>query len=75
VKFICYINIDDKRNHYAELEGKLKSEDTKNEDGNPEIEENKNELPENSIDDIHYNEEFRKRLIENNFDLMNGLTI
>jgi len=28
-----------------------------------------------SQDDIHFNEEFRKRLIENNFDLMNGNTI
>jgi len=28
-----------------------------------------------SQDDIHFNEECRKRLIENNFDLMNGSTI
>lgn len=30
---------------------------------------------EGSQDNAHQNEEFRKRLIENNFDLMNGVTI
>ena len=30
---------------------------------------------ENSADELHFNEEYRKRLIENNFDLMNGMTI
>jgi len=32
-------------------------------------------LNENSQDDNHYNDEFRRRIVENNFDLMNGLTI
>lgn len=29
----------------------------------------------NSLDEINFNDEFKKRLIENNFDLMNGHTI
>jgi hypothetical protein len=30
---------------------------------------------ENSLDELNFNDEFKKRLIENNFDLMNGQTI
>lgn len=30
---------------------------------------------ENTLDDVNFNEEFKRRLIENNFDLMNGKTI
>lgn len=38
-------------------------------------EESKNQQSRENSSEVNYSEEYRKRLIENNFDLMNGTTI
>ena len=64
-KFFCYIDIEKQSTQGQEKETKR---------GNPETEadENRDEF---QLDELNLNEEYRHRLVENNFDLMNGQTI